>query len=222
MHIEDYRLFRISGLSGLAVILIIPFQLFIFMAWPPPESVLGFFELFQRNAFLGLLSLDLLYLLNNAILILFYLGLYMALAKVQPTVMLISLVLALVGIASYYSSAVAFEMLSISKQYETAATPEIQNQCLASGQTLLAIYKGTAFDVYYVLNGAALLLMAWAMLKSNVFSRSTGIWGLASGILMLIPSTAGTLGLIFSIASLVPWIGFSILAIRKLLLMSKS
>lgn len=222
MYIEDKRLFKISGISGLAVILIIPVQLFVFMVWPPPETVAGFFELFQRNAFLGLLSLDLLYLLNNAILILFYLGLYMALAKVQPTIMIITLVLALVGIASYYSSAIAFEMLSISQQYETAATPEIRNQCLASGQTLLAMYKGTAFDVYYVLNGAALLLIAWAILKSKIFSRATGIWGLASGILMLIPSTAGTLGLVFSIASLIPWIGFSILALRKLLILGKT
>jgi hypothetical protein len=34
--------------------------------------------------------------------------------------------------------------------------------------------------------------------------------GLICGILMMIPSTAGTIGLIFSLASLIPWIIFAI------------
>ncbi len=215
-------LYRTASLAAIAVVLLIPFQLFIFIAWPPPETAEGFFDLFGKNAFLGLLSLDLIYLLNNAILILFYLGLYLSLRNTNPSAMLIALILGLVGIAVYYSSSIAFEMLSLGNQYQVADNGEIKQQLLASARTLLAVYKGTAFDVYYVLNGATLLILSLVMRKSKVFSKSTALWGLASGILMVVPSTAGTPGLILSIASLVPWIVFSILASRKLLILSKN
>jgi hypothetical protein len=211
-------LIKIAGYAAILVILIIPVQIAIFFMWPPPETVDGFFTLFRENALLGLISLDLLYLINNAVLILFYLGLYAVLSRNNPSLMLIALVVGLVGIASYYSSSIAFEMLNLSKQYHTAESAELRNQCMASGRTLLAVYKGTAFDVYYVLNAISLLIMSMVILKSKLFSRATGYWGLASGILMVIPSTAGTLGLIFSIVSLIPWIGFSILASRRLLI----
>lgn len=39
--------------------------------------------------------------------------------------------------------------------------------------------------------------------------------GLIAGFLMVIPSTAGTLGLVFSLASLIPWYVFSILVAKK-------
>jgi hypothetical protein len=210
-------LIRTAGIAAILVILIIPVQIGIFVAWPPPEHAEDFFTLFRQNPLLGLISLDLLYLVNNAVLILFYLGLYTVLARVNPSMMLIALVMGLVGIASYYSSSIAFEMLNLSRQFHAADSPEIRSECLASGRALLAVYKGTAFDVYYVLNAVSLLLMSLVILRSRIFSRATGFWGLASGVLMVIPSTAGTLGLVFSIVSLIPWIGFSILASKKLL-----
>ncbi len=80
---------------------------------------------------------------------------------------------------------------------------------------MLAIYKGTAFDVYYVLNAITLLVFSFVMLRSSLFSRATAIWGIAAGVFMVIPSTAGMIGLVFSLASLVPWAVFAILvAIR--------
>jgi len=53
------------------------------------------------------------------------------------------------------------------------------------------------------------------MLRSNFFGRGIAWVGLISGILMTIPSTAGTIGLFFSLASLVPWAIFLILLIPK-------
>lgn len=80
---------------------------------------------------------------------------------------------------------------------------------------MLAVYAGTAFNVYYVLNAAALLIFAVEMLRSDVFSKATGYAGLIAGILMIIPSTAGKLGLIFALASLAPWTVFSVLIARR-------
>lgn len=92
---------------------------------------------------------------------------------------------------------------------------------LAAGQALLAIYKGTAFNVYYVFNAAALLILAVVMLRSNVFGRGAAYWGLASGILMTVPSTAGMLGMVFALASLAPWMVFCVLVARSLFQLAK-
>jgi hypothetical protein len=207
-----YRnLYKTSAMAGLGMLGIMLAQVAVFIIWPPPESVEGFFGLFQQNWLLGLLSLDLLYLLNNSILILIYLALFAALKPKFASASLIALVLGLVGIAAYFASNPAFEMLSLSRQFAAAGTESQRVIALAAGGAMLATYKGTAFDMYYVLNAACLLIFAAAMLRSGIFSRGTALWGLAAGVLMLIPSTAGTLGLIFSLASLIPWAVFLIL-----------
>ena len=134
--------------------------------------------------------------------------------------MLIATAIGLTGIAVYYVSSVGFEMLSISKQYYSTDSIELKQQLLSVGHGLLARYKGTAFDVYYVLNAITLLLISITMYQSKDFGKSTATWGLIAGIFMIIPSTAGTIGLIFSLISLIPWIVFSVLIGRKLIQMA--
>jgi hypothetical protein len=211
---------KIGGIMAIVIVLIIPIQMGIFIVWPPPDNALDFFNLFQNNWLLGLLSLDLLYILSNALLIFVYLGLYAALRHVNQAYMTIALIFGFIGIAAYYASSVAFEMLSLSKQYAMAETAELKLQCLTSGQTMLLTYKGTAFDVYYVFNAIALLIISRVMFQDKTFGKSTAIWGLISGILMLIPTTAGTIGLTFGIASLIPWTVFSILIAKRLFKLS--
>ncbi len=112
--------------------------------------------------------------------------------------------LALVGIAVYFASGVAFEMLSLSTQYAHAVTEVQKSIFLSAGQTLLATYQGTAFNVSYVLVAAAFLIISIVMLKSTVFSKKTAYVGIVMAILMMLPPTAGTIGLVFSFASLMP------------------
>jgi len=105
-------------------------------------------------------------------------------------------------------------MLSLSGQYAAATTESQKLISLAAAEGMLAIYRGTAFLVYYVLNAIALLILAMVMLKSNFFSKGTAIIGLVAGILMAVPSTAGTIGMVFALASLVPWGIFLVLIAR--------
>lgn len=211
------NLLKAGGVAALVMLAIMVAQIMIFVIWPPPTTVEGFFSLFQQSWLLGLLSLDLLYLVNNALLILIYLALYMALRREAESGMLIGLVLGLVGIAAYYASNPAFEMLSLSNQMAAASTDVQRAIMQAAGQALLESYRGTAFNVYYVLNAAALLILAVVMLRSQFFTRATAILGIVAGILMVIPSTAGTIGLIFSLASLVPWAAFLVLIALRFL-----
>ena len=87
---------------------------------------------------------------------------------------------------------------------------------LAAGEAVMAGYTGTAFNTYYVLNAIGLLLFAATFLHSPRFKRSIGYWGLASGVLMIVPSSAGLVGMIFSLLSLIPWVVFIALLIGVL------
>jgi len=215
------KLYRIAGISALVIVLIIPVQVVVFSVFPPPEDSIGFIELFHDNWLLGLLSLDLLYYFNNAFLVVFYLGLFASMRKIDFSNMLIALVFGLIGIAIYYVSSIGFEMLVISKQYYQTDSIEFKQQLISIGHGLILTYKGTAFDVYYVFNAIALILIAKTMFKSVDFGKTAAIWGLIAGLFMIIPSTAGTIGLIFSLISLIPWIVFSVIVGRKMLIMAK-
>ena len=203
-------LLRWSAHLSAVMLFFIPVQIAVFTLFPPPETVEGFFRLYQSNWILGLLSLDFLYILNNIILIFIYIALSACLYKEMPVVSVVALILGLIGVACYFPTNPAFEMLSLSHAYWNAS-PDMHTQYLAAGQSLLVHYRGTAFDVYYVLNAVALLLYSKATIKSLHFSKATGIWGLASGVLMIIPSSAGMVGLVFSLLSLIPWIVFLLL-----------
>ena len=208
-------LYKASGVAALVSLALIPIQIIVFIVWPPPSTVEGFFTVFQNNWLQGLLNLDLLYIVTNVLMILIYLGLYAALKRASESSTAIALTLGLVGIAAYFASNTAFEMLSLSNQYAAATTEAQSTMFLGAGQAMLEIYKGTAFAVYYVLNGAALLIFTAVMLRSNIFSKVTAYIGILAGVLMIIPSTAGTLGLYFALSSLIPWAIFSVLIARR-------
>ncbi len=215
--ISDWKsLYKVGGVAALIMLPIIPLQSFIFIAYPPPATVIDFFILFQKNWFVGLLDRDLLLIVDNVLLILIYLALYAALVQANKFLMTIGLAFSLIGIAAYFPSNTAFEMLSLSHQYAAATTEAQRATLLAAGQAMLAIYSGTAFNVYYVLNAIALLIFSAVMLRSSVFSKTTAYLGLAAGILMIIPSTAGMIGIYFSLLSLIPWFVWLILFARRL------
>lgn len=207
LSINFRPLFRIAWYLALAMLILIVIQIVVYVAAPPPATVTGLFELYQQNPFLGLLSLDFLYLFNNIIIVIIYLALSAILYQERPSVVLLALTLGLIGVACYYPSNPAFEMMNLSKQY-FIAQPEEQIIFLAAGEALMAGYTGTTFDTYYVLSTICLLMFSYALIKSPQFKKSVGLWGLASGFFMIVPSSAGMLGMIFSLLSLIPWVVF--------------
>lgn len=223
--LDDSRwmgLYKVGGWAGIVMILIIPIQAARYMVFPPPSTVIGYFTLFHANWLVGLLDLDLLLVIDNLLLILIYLALYAALKRANESLMAIGLVLSLIGIAAYFPSNTAFEMLSLSNQYAAATSEAQRNALLGAGQAILAIYAGTAFNVYYVLNAIALLIFGIVMLRSNTFSKTHSYFGIAAGALMIIPSTAGTIGIVFSMLSLVPWTVWLILFVRRLFQLART
>lgn len=136
--------------------------------------------------------------------------------------MLIALIFGLVGIAAYFASNTAFEMLSLSNQFAVAAIETQKTILLSAGQVMLETYRGTAFDIYYVLNGIVLFIFSPVMLRSKHFSKGTAYLGFLAAILMIVPSSAGMLGLYMALASLIPWIIWLVLVGKRLLHFGKS
>ena len=208
-------LLKIASYSLWLILFFVIIQIFVYVFSPPPQDVIGFFNLYQKSPILGLLSLDLIMLLDWILEIPIFLALYVLLRRKNESYILLATVLAMVGIAIYFASGVAFEMLLLSNQY-VQATSEIQKTILLSaGQSLLVRYQGTAFNVSYVLVAIAFLIDSVVMLKSEFFTKKTAYFGIAMGILMLLPPTVGMVGFVCSFLSLIPMLIWFVLVARK-------
>lgn len=204
-HVYTVAKYTIYGMIGLIFL-----QVIIYVMAPPPDTVIEMFELFEAKPFLGLLSLDLLYLLNNALLIMVYFSITLYLMSYKPLMALLALLVGAIGIASYYASNPAFEFLFLSKGFSVASALE-KERLLTNGELLLAGYIGTAFISYYILNAIALYLYSIALLLAKDVHKKVGVFGLISAILMSIPSSFGTIGMVFALGSLIPWIIFCLM-----------
>lgn len=206
---------KTAAFCSLAMLVLIPTQIIVFNLHRPPSEAKLWFDLFASNWFLGLIEMDLLYLIDNALVALVYLGLYEILKEKYRALMQIALLLGYIGIAAYYSSNPAFELWEAQRNYAQASTLIEQQTWLTIAESLILQWRGTAFNSYYILNGICLILISYALLKSDL-PRKIGAIGLISGILMSIPSTAGMIGLVFSILSLIPWMVFLALLYKPL------
>ena len=215
-------LYRIGAVAALASVALIVAAVAVFLLWPPPTTVSGFFALLQRNPFLGLLDLDLLMVMTYAIMSPIYLALYIALRRASQSLMLIALTFELLGVALILGANPAFAMLSLSGQYAAATAEAPRAALLAAGQALMATSMGTGFNVGYVFGALATLLIAAVMLRSGVFSKATAYVGLMMGALTLIPATVGTLGVVLSLLSLAPTVAWLILVALRLFKMSRA
>lgn len=215
-------LFKAGSLSAAAVIAFIPLQTVIYAVWPPPTTVTGWFDLFAQSALIGLLDMDLLLLVDYLLIGVVVLALYMLMRRVAPVWMTAALAGQFLGIAAYFSSTTAFEMLALSRQYTAAISATEKESLLAAGQVLLATWQGTAYNVSYVLGGLVVLAITGALYSSRLFGKPVVYIGLVMGLLMLVPPTIGPIGVYLSLASLLPTVAWLVLVSRCLFVVSRA
>ncbi|MET3861388.1 hypothetical protein ABIE38_002321 [Dietzia sp. 2505] len=209
-------LVRTGAWAALASVVLIGVQIAVYLIWPPPDTAEDFFRVLSENPMAGLLMLDLLYPLSNTLTLLLYAALAVALWRVSRSAVVIALALGGIGMAAYMASLRPVEMLHLARAC-SEAEPGDRAAVLATGEGMLATWTGTAFDVYYLLNFATLLIFGILIYRSTVFGRATAVWGLAAAAFMAVPSNVGTVGLVFALASLLPWSVFAVLTARRLL-----
>jgi hypothetical protein len=154
-----------------------------------PSSAMDWFALLEDNAFVGLILLDVVDLINYCLVGLIFLALYGALRRVNKSAMVIATACSLAGIAVYFVSNQAFALLSLSKQYAAATADAQRSILLAAGEALLAInnpggvYQGTGFYASFFLVIVGGLIISVVMLRSSIFGKATAVVGiLANGI----------------------------------------
>ena len=201
---------RMLGFLSIGLFAIIPFQAAVYFISPPPTTVIQYFALFQKNAFLGLLDLDLSLTVDNLLFLLVYIGFYFLFRQYNRILVTIALIFAIISVTLYVISREAlFSMMNLSNQYSIASGETEKTALITVGQTMLTIFNGTCFNISYFLGGLIIILFSIAMLKNKIFTKITAWLGLSMGIFMLIPPTFGKFGLILSFLSIIlilPWL----------------
>ncbi len=213
-------LYKVGSAAALITAVFLPIQIIVFIIWPPPVTVSGWFTLFQNNKLVGLLDFDLLIVVDYILLVPILLALYVALKRISESFMAIAVTLWLVGIAAYFASNPAFAMLSLSDQYAVATTDAQRSMFLSAGQAIFATWQGTAFQVSYVLGSIAPIIISVIMLRSNRFSKViayAGILGNVIAFVIYVPTIGPLLSLI-SVVILEIWF---ILIARRFFQLSK-
>ncbi|MDL1945090.1 DUF4386 family protein [Chloroflexi bacterium CFX2] len=210
-------LFKMGGIAALMMAGIIIVQMIVFMSAPPTYDggASAWFALFQHNKIIGLIDFELLMIVYVFLSLPITLALYILLRRVSPSFTAIYVVLSLIGIISFIVARPAFEMLSLSNGYAAATTDAERAVYLSAGETLLAVFHGTAFQVSYVLGSLGGFIISLVMLKTDVFSKATAYLRIASSVFdfgLYIP-VVGMYISIFSVLFLLVW---DILIARRL------
>ena len=221
---QDVQLFRGLVVTGawcaFAAVVMIVVEIARFLIWPPPPTAAGFFDLLLDNPVLGLVSLDLLFIVSSTLTYLVHLALAVVLWRVSRSAVVIALAFGVVGTAAFMSSIRPVEMLTLAHAYADADAAG-RTALSATGDGMLATWTGTGYDVYYYCGFVTLLIVAVLMLRSTVFTRATAVWGLVAAVLMAVPANFGQVGLAFAVLSLVPWSVFALLVGRRLLQLAR-
>jgi hypothetical protein len=179
------ELYRIGGISSILVAAFIIFAIIAFFIWPFKPgftSTENIFTALQTDRLGGLMSLDLPFLVTVLVNIPLLLALYAALKQVNESYASIALVLGLVAVVALIPSRPLAELVSLSDKYAAATTEAERSQYLAAGESLHALFNGTAWMVYTILTGISTLINSLLMLRSNVFGKVVAYVGMINVI----------------------------------------
>jgi hypothetical protein len=173
--------YRIGGAAAFVLIaycLATMLQLMILGGQPPSAAVA--FDLLQRNRIVGLLRLDLPTVAALPLYYLLFLGLSMAMWRVDGLKAILSAVLVFAGVTLALATPMGLSMVPLSEKYAAATTDAARNQFLAAGEAILAadLWHGTGALVGGILLQSGAALICIPMLKNAAFSRFTGWLGL--------------------------------------------
>ena len=211
-------LYKTGGVSAFVLVIIPLVQLVVFNVAPPPldDSAIEWFALFEENAILGLLSFESLLVIYSMLSVVVALALFAALRSSARSLSAMFLVFSVIGAIAFVEARPAFEMLYLSQQYTAAATETQKSVILGAGEAMVATFRGTSFQVSYILGSITGFLIGAAMLRGGVFSKPTAYLRIGSSIFdfgIFIPG----IGLYISILSVLLLMAFHILVGRRFL-----
>ncbi|MCE5215031.1 MAG: DUF4386 domain-containing protein [Methanobacterium sp.] len=191
METADSRwktLYKIGGIAAILSALLLLIEIITWVVWPQPNTVLGYFTLLQTNKIIGLIDFYLLEYIAYILFLPLFMALYVALRRINESLMLIAISLAILGIAIFLATNNSFSMLSLSNQYLVATTETQKSIILAAGQAMM-VNTGQrsvgGFNMGLLLISVAGIIISTIMLKSNNFSNKTAYLGILTFIISL-------------------------------------
>lgn len=209
-------IYRIAAAAIVAMLVVSAAQIVVFAVRPPPTEPDGWLALYAESPLLGFISADGISALTLVLAFPLYVALWLRLRASAPAVAGAGLAVASLSLALYLPTNASVE-LGIVASGVNGATGEAHTAAVGAVEALLAHKAGMAYGASYLLGAVALGLFGWALRATGVWGRAAAITALASGVLMLVPSEwFGVVGLIASLASLVPFLWFCVIAVRRL------
>lgn len=201
------NLYKTGAFAALLSLAFFPIQIAVFLISPPPEAVLDWFNLIHDRPFIGLIDLDLLLVVDQVLVMLIFVAVYIALRNTCRALSLIGLILGLASTILFITSNPALAMLSLSGQYFAAGDESVRALTLAAGQSIMANWQGTSFHASYIVGSIASVLLSLAMLRSRAFTRAAGIMGMVANLVAfgLYVPVIGVYISVFSVLFLWAW-----------------
>jgi hypothetical protein len=171
----------LAGVAALVVAFLTVIEIVSFIIFPPPNTIDGWFILFQSNPIIGVLDIWGLEFLMYVMFSIVFLALYFAVRNVNKSAMVIALTSAFLGIAVFFATNNPFSMFSLSNQFAAAATEAHRSALLAAGEAILVNTNQRAvggFNLGLFLVSIAGLITSSVMIRASSFSRFTACLGI--------------------------------------------
>lgn len=188
------RMYKAGALFALGIILIYIIDLLVVLIFGlVPKSIPDLFELIQRNRIVVVLQAFALDLVAAVFRIPLLIALFIALIKVKKSflTLTVSIILAIIGIAVYFSYNGVFSMVYLSDQFAMANDDAIKQQLLAAGHAFLSSFNanGTQPFMAFTLYAISGILISMVMLRSPDFGKTVAWIGIVGNVLELGPPT---------------------------------
>ena len=180
-----------------------------------PTTMEDYVWLLQRSRILGLLYLNALDIFSIAFLGTMFLALCANLRQISRSYIAVAAFFAFLGIATFVVPRVAMlSLVPLSARYAAATTETQRTVLLAAMETLGSLGVATNRTIGFLFLTIASLITSGVMLRSTSFGKVTAYVGIVASVLTLavdvcvviLPSTAETLGFVDALFWLVWWL----------------
>src|SRR5512133_2614046 len=184
MNYPDLNLKTLHKTGGVICFILLAYSLITLIVMSlvggPPLTAGESFSVLQENLFKGLLRHDLLTVFVMPLYYLLFFSLYTVLKETNPTVMIISLMLAFAGITLFLSAPSVFSYLDLSNKFSSAVTEQDRGRFLAAGDAIISsdIWHGTAPRIGGLMMQTGWVMISLVMLKNQIFNKLTSLTGI--------------------------------------------
>lgn len=224
----DWKLlYRIGGIATvLTLVFYITELVFTMTAENYPETILEWYEAFERSRILGLFYIHALDMVSITCLGLMFIALYFALRRVNPSFMLTAVFFSVTSVPIFVAPRSAtFSLLALSDQYAEATTEAQRTLLLTAGEAIGSLGQPTPQTLGFMFLAIATLLTCGVILRSDVFGRGVAYVGIVASVLTIADFVslivAPALATPLMITAMLPWVAWWIMISRGLFRLSQ-